>query len=46
VGALYEDVGVLQYPSAAASAVVLTIVVTMLITAILRAVDVRKELTR
>jgi putative spermidine/putrescine transport system permease protein len=46
VGALYEDVGVLQYPSAAASAVVLTIVVTMLITAILRSVDVRKELTR
>lgn len=46
VGALYEDVGVLQYPSAAASAVVLTIVVTMLITAILRTVDVRKELTR
>src|ERR1700726_1567397 len=30
VGALYEDVGVLQYPSAAASAVVLTIVVTLL----------------
>ena len=46
VGALYEDVGVLQYPSAAASAVVLTIVVTMLITAILRTVDVREELTR
>ena len=46
VGALYEDVGVLQYPSAAASAVVLTIVVTLLVTAILRSVDVRKELTR
>ena len=28
VGALYEDVGVLQYPKAAASAVVLTIMVT------------------
>ena len=28
VGALYEDVGVLQYPTAAASAVVLTILVT------------------
>jgi putative spermidine/putrescine transport system permease protein len=46
VGALYEDVGVLQYPSAAASAVVLTIVVTMLVAAILRTVDVRKEITR
>jgi putative spermidine/putrescine transport system permease protein len=46
VGALYEDVGVLQYPSAAASAVVLTILVTLIVTAILRAVDVRKEITR
>jgi putative spermidine/putrescine transport system permease protein len=46
VGALYEDVGVLQYPTAAASAVVLTIVLTTLITAILRTVDVRKELTQ
>jgi putative spermidine/putrescine transport system permease protein len=46
VGALYEDVGVLQYPSAAASAVVLTVVVTMLMVAILRTVDVRKELAR
>jgi len=44
VGALYEDVGVLQYPSAAASAVVLTIVVTMLVALILRTVDVRREL--
>jgi putative spermidine/putrescine transport system permease protein len=46
VGALYEDVGVLQYPSAAASAVVLTILVTLIVTAILRTVDVRKEITR
>jgi putative spermidine/putrescine transport system permease protein len=46
VGALYEDVGVLQYPSAAASAVVLTIVVTVVVTLILRSVDVRKELAR
>jgi putative spermidine/putrescine transport system permease protein len=46
VGALYEDVGVLQYPSAAASAVLLTIVVTLLVTAILRTVDVRKEIAR
>ena len=44
VGALYEDVGVLQYPSAAASAVVLTIIVTLVVTAILRSVDVRKEI--
>jgi len=46
VGAFYEDIGVLQYPSAAASAVVLTIVVTMMVILILRTVDVRKELTR
>jgi len=46
VGALYEDVGVLQYPSAAASAVLLTIVVTLLVTAILQTVDVRKEIAR
>jgi putative spermidine/putrescine transport system permease protein len=45
VGAFYEDIGVLQYPSAAASAVVLTIAVTLLVTAILRTVDVRKEIT-
>src|SRR3984893_1305353 len=44
VGALYEDVGVLQYPTAAASAVVLTILVTLIVTAILRTVDVRKEI--
>ena len=46
VGALYEDVGVLQYPSAAASAVVLTIVVMLIVTAILRTVDVRKEIAQ
>jgi len=46
VGALYEDVGVLQYPTAAASAVALTILVTLIVTAILRTVDVRKEITR
>ena len=45
VGAFYEDIGVLQYPSAAASAVVLTIMVTLLVTAILRTVDVRKEIS-
>jgi putative spermidine/putrescine transport system permease protein len=46
VGAFYEDIGVLQYPSAAASAVVLTLVVAMMVVAILRTVDIRKELTR
>src|ERR1700722_829886 len=45
-GGPYEDVGVLQCPSAAASAVVLTIVVTLLVALILRTVDIRKELTR
>jgi putative spermidine/putrescine transport system permease protein len=46
VGAFYEDIGVLQYPSAAASAVVLTIIVTLIVAMILRAVDVRKEIAR
>jgi putative spermidine/putrescine transport system permease protein len=46
VGAFYEDIGVLQYPTAAASATILTIVVSMLVVAILRTVDIRKELTR
>jgi hypothetical protein len=38
--------GALEYPTAAASAVVLTILVTLIVTAILRTVDVRKEITR
>jgi len=46
VGAFYEDIGVLQYPTAAASAVILTLVVVSIITMILRAVDVRKEIAR
>jgi putative spermidine/putrescine transport system permease protein len=46
VGAFYEDVGVLQYPTAAASAVILTVVVAIIVTLILRAVDVRKEIAR
>jgi len=46
VGAFYEDIGVLQYPTAAASATILTVVVSMLVVAILRTVDIRKELTR
>lgn len=46
VGAFYEDIGVLQYPTAAASAIILTIIVMLMIAAILRTVDIRKEITR
>jgi putative spermidine/putrescine transport system permease protein len=46
VGAFYEDIGVLQYPSAAASAIVLTVLVMLMIAAILRVVDIRKEITQ
>jgi putative spermidine/putrescine transport system permease protein len=46
VGAFYEDIGVLQYPSAAASATILTIIVSLLAAVILSTVDLRKELTR
>jgi putative spermidine/putrescine transport system permease protein len=46
VGAFYEDIGVLQYPPAAASAVVLTVVVVSIIAIMLRTVDVRREITR
>jgi putative spermidine/putrescine transport system permease protein len=46
VGAFYEDIGVLQYPSAAASAIVLTVLVILMVAAILRIVDIRKEITQ
>ena len=46
VGAFYEDIGVLQYPPAAASAVVLTVVVTLIVAMILRTVDVRREIAQ
>jgi len=46
VGAFYEDVGVLQYPKAAASAVLLTVVLMVAVALILRTVDIRKEITR
>ncbi|MCQ0988680.1 ABC transporter permease [Jiella marina] len=46
VGALYEDVGVLQYPSAAASAVILTLIVVAVVFSILRVVDIRREIAR
>jgi putative spermidine/putrescine transport system permease protein len=39
-----NQIALLQYPAAAASAVVLLIVMLMLVTAILRIVDIRKEL--
>ncbi len=42
--ALSNEIAVLQYPPAAASAVVLLIIVTLMVAAILRMVDVRKEL--
>jgi putative spermidine/putrescine transport system permease protein len=44
VSALQNEIAALQYPPAAASAVVLVIVVVLMVSAILRVVDVRKEL--
>lgn len=46
VSAFYEDVGVLQYPTAAASAVLLTLVLLGMVTLILRTVDIRREIAR
>jgi putative spermidine/putrescine transport system permease protein len=46
VGAFYEDISVLQYPSAAASAVILTVILLAMVSLILRTVDIRKEITR
>jgi putative spermidine/putrescine transport system permease protein len=46
VGAFYEDISVLQYPSAAAAAVLLTVVLVAVIGLILRTVDIRREITR
>jgi len=46
VSAFNENVGVLQYPIAAASAVILTLVLIAVISLILRAVDIRREITR
>ncbi len=46
VAALFENISVLQYPPAAAHAVVLMIVVVIMIGAILRTVDIRKEITQ
>jgi putative spermidine/putrescine transport system permease protein len=46
VSAFYENVGVLQYPLAAASAVLLTLILTVVISMILRAVDLRREIAQ
>ncbi len=45
VSALSNEIARLQYPPAAASAVVLVVIVILMVAAILRVVDVRKELT-
>lgn len=44
VSALMNEIGLLQYPSAAAGAVMLLVIVTLMVTGIFRLVDVRKEL--
>jgi putative spermidine/putrescine transport system permease protein len=44
VSALQQEIGAMQYPPAAASAVVLVIVVLIMVAAVLRVIDVRKEL--
>ncbi len=44
VSAMFEDVRLLFYPPAAASAVLLLVIVVLMVVAILRIVDVRKEL--
>ena len=46
VGAFYEDISVLQYPPAAASAIVLTTILMVVISLVLRSVDIRKEIAR
>ncbi|TIS95422.1 ABC transporter permease [Mesorhizobium sp.] len=46
VGAFYENISVLQYPTAAASAVLLTIILVITVGLIIRFVDIRKEITR
>jgi putative spermidine/putrescine transport system permease protein len=43
--AMSNEIALLQYPPAAASAVVLTVIVMLMVAAILRLVDVRKELS-
>ena len=45
VSALSNEVSGMQYPPAAASAVILVIIVSLMVSGILRLVDIRKELT-
>ena len=45
VFAMWNEIAMLQYPSAAASSVVLLIIVTLMVAAILRVVNIRKELS-
>ena len=45
VFAMWNEIAMLQYPSAAASSVVLLIIVTLMVAAILRIVNIRKELS-
>lgn len=45
VSALSTEIASLQYPPAAASSVILVVIVALIVSAILRLVDVRKELT-
>jgi putative spermidine/putrescine transport system permease protein len=42
--AMYNQIAAVQYPPAAASAVILLIIVVMMVAAILKLVDVRREL--
>ncbi len=44
VSALQNEVAALQYPPAAASAVIMVVIVSLMVAGILRVVDVRKEL--
>jgi putative spermidine/putrescine transport system permease protein len=46
VFAMSNEIALLQYPPAAASAIVLVIIVSLIVSGILRIVDVRKELSR
>ncbi len=45
VFAMWNEIAMLQYPSAAASAVVLLVVVTLMVAGVLRIVNIRKELS-
>jgi putative spermidine/putrescine transport system permease protein len=42
--AMSNQIAMVQYPPAAASAVILLIVVSLMVAAILRVVDIRKEI--